>query len=196
MRAMSRRVDEDGVVRTRRERSRAPWLLGAAILFALVAVAAAWWVAAPEAPSSEGQLVEAPVIAEERARPRVRIPVGTSISPERAAELAQFPEEGSGLALFRPGTKPIKVGIVVPEGFDLPPGYVRHYQTMDDGRQLPAILMFHPDHRPVDAEGRALELPVDRIVPPELAPPGLSLEVLQVPEPLAEPAPSERGDGE
>ena len=51
MRTMSRRVDEDGVVRTRREHSRAPWLLGAAILFALVAVASAWWVAAPEAPS-------------------------------------------------------------------------------------------------------------------------------------------------
>ena len=91
----------------------------------------------------------------------------------------------TGIALFNPpGTKPIKRGLVVPEGFELPPGYVRHYQTMDDGRQLPAVLTFHPDVEPKDAAGNPVEVGPDRLVPPELAPPGLPLQVLEVPEPL------------
>ncbi len=80
------------------------------------------------------------------------------------------------------GTKLIKEGIVVPEDFELPPGYVRHYQTTDDGRMLDAILMFHPDHRPVDAQGNPVPMPPDRVVPPELAPPGMPVETLKVPD--------------
>ena len=92
----------------------------------------------------------------------------------------------TGIALFNPpGTKPIKRGLVVPEGFELPPGYVRHYQTLDDGRQLPAVLTFHPDAQPKDAAGNPVEVGPDRLVPPELAPPGMPVEVLEVPE-LAE----------
>jgi lysophospholipase L1-like esterase len=45
-----------------------------------------------------------------------------------------------------PGSHPPKSGILVPEGFELPEGYVPHYQSTDDGEQLPAILMFHPDY--------------------------------------------------
>jgi hypothetical protein len=108
--------------------------------------------------------------------------------PERAAQEARMAgETPDGIALFNPpGTKPIKRGLVVPEGFELPPGFMRHYQTLDDGRQLPAVLTFHPDAKPTDAQGRPVEVAPDRLVPPELAPPGLPLEYLEVPETLAE----------
>jgi hypothetical protein len=98
------------------------------------------------------------------------------------------PDAPSGIALFPPpGTEPLKRGYVVPEDFELPPGYVRHYQTTDDGERVPAILMFHPDYRPLDGDGEPIALPADRIVPREMAPPGMPLEMLEVPE--DEPAP-------
>jgi len=88
-----------------------------------------------------------------------------------------------GLSAFPPpGTKRIKVGLVVPEDFKLPTGYMRHYQTTDKGEMLRAILMFHPDYKPTDAHGNPIPIPEDRIVPPELAPPGLPMERLEVPE--------------
>ena len=94
------------------------------------------------------------------------------------------PGDQAGIAAFPPpGTKPIKRGIVVPEDFELPAGYVRHHQTTDDGRQLPAVLMFHPDFELVDASGNAVPLPADRLVPPDLAPEGLAIELLDAPEP-------------
>jgi hypothetical protein len=97
------------------------------------------------------------------------------------------PGDRAGIAAFpAPGTKPIKRGIVVPDDFDLPPGYVRHYQSTDDGRQLPAVLMFHPDFELVDANGNAVPLPADRLVPPDLAPEGLAIQLLDVPEPQIE----------
>lgn len=90
---------------------------------------------------------------------------------------------GEGIAVFPPpGTKPIKGGILVPENFELPPGYVRHYQATDDGQRVPAILMFHPDYHPVDAHGAPIRLPADRIVPTDMAPPGMPIEMLQPPE--------------
>jgi hypothetical protein len=70
----------------------------------------------------------------------------------------------------------------VPEDFALPPGYVRHYQATDKGELLQAILMFHPDHKPVDGQGNPIPVPPDRVVPSELAPPGLPLEILKVPD--------------
>jgi hypothetical protein len=92
--------------------------------------------------------------------------------------------EPSGVALFPPpGTKPIKRGLVVPDDFDLPPGYVRHYQATDDGERVPAILMFHPDYHPVDEHGDPIALPADRIVPPDMAPPGMPIEMLELEEP-------------
>ena len=48
------------------------------------------------------------------------------------------------------GTKPTKIGIVVPDDFELPEGYVRHFQANEDGELLPAILLFHPDYEWVD----------------------------------------------
>jgi hypothetical protein len=80
-----------------------------------------------------------------------------------------------------PGTKRIKPGIIVPEDFPLPPGYVRHYQSTDKGALLQAILMFHPDHQPLDAQGKPIPLPPDRVVPPDMAPPGMPLDTLQIP---------------
>ena len=56
----------------------------------------------------------------------------------RSHPLPAFPDEPSdgpsGIALFPPlGTDPLKRGILVPEDFELPEGYVRHYQATDDG---------------------------------------------------------------
>jgi hypothetical protein len=96
--------------------------------------------------------------------------------------------ERKGIHLYPPpGTKPVMRGIVVPEDFALPDGYVRHYQTTDDGKRLPAILMFRPGYVPVDAEGRPVTVPESRIVPPELAPPGMPIEMLDVPAAPASP---------
>ncbi len=92
--------------------------------------------------------------------------------------------ETRGLAAFPPkGTDPIKTGLVVPEGFALPEGYLRHYQTTDDGQRLEAILMFSPDYQLVDADGRPIPMPKDGIVPPEMAPPGMPLRTLELPKP-------------
>jgi hypothetical protein len=96
-----------------------------------------------------------------------------------------------GIAAFGlPGSDPPKAGIIVPEGYELPEGFVRHYQSTDDGEQLPAILMVHPDFELVDANGAPVVAP-NGVVPPALAPPGLKVEMLEVPErpgaPAAEP---------
>lgn len=107
-------------------------------------------------------------------------PGGLEPDPQQGAEAGGAP---TGIAAFPPlGTKPILRGIVVPDGFELPPGYVRHYQATDDGRMLPPILRFHPDQPPVDASGRPIAVPPGGVVPPELAPPGLPIELLDVPE--------------
>jgi hypothetical protein len=60
---------------------------------------------------------------------------------------------------------------------------VRHYQVTDEGEMLPAVLMFSPDHPWFDADGQPIALPDDRLVPPEMAPPGLPIEPIQLPEP-------------
>ena len=100
--------------------------------------------------------------------------------PDEQTFTVNAPGERAGIAVFPPpGTKPIKRGIIVPDGFELPEGYVRHYQTTDDGRRLPPILMFHPDYEGVDAAGNPIALPEDRIVPPEMAPPGMPIERLE-----------------
>jgi hypothetical protein len=87
------------------------------------------------------------------------------------------PGDGTGIDAFpRPGTKPLQRGLIVPDGYDLPPGFVRHHQTTDSGEQLPPILKFHPDHAPPGA-------PADRIVPPELAPRDMPQRWLEPPSP-------------
>jgi hypothetical protein len=90
----------------------------------------------------------------------------------------------TGLGAFNPpGTSPPLHGLAVPGDFVLPPGYVRHHQVTDDGVALEPILMFAPDFAAVDATGIALDRPQDRVVPPELAPPGLPLRAIEIPDP-------------
>ena len=87
-----------------------------------------------------------------------------------------------GIAAFPPpGTDPPKAGVIVPEGFELPEGYVRHYQSTDDGEALPPILMFDPDYTFTDEQGNPIAIPQNRVVPPELVPPGLEARILQIP---------------
>lgn len=92
--------------------------------------------------------------------------------------------EKEGIAAFNPpGTSPPLIGIAVPEDFELPPGYVRHHQVTDDGQPLEAILMFSPDHVFRDAAGNPVAIPEDRVVPPEMAPPGLPIRQIEIPPP-------------
>lgn len=91
----------------------------------------------------------------------------------------------TGLGAFSPpGTRPPLLGLAVPEDFALPDGYVRHHQATDDGQRIEAILMFAPDRQFFDAAGRPVEIPKDRVVPPELAPPGLAIRRIAVPPPI------------
>lgn len=91
----------------------------------------------------------------------------------------------TGLGAFNPpGTRPPKVGIAVPEGYPLPEGYVRHYQATDDGQRIEPILMFAPDKQIFDANNKPIEIPADRVVPPELAPPGFPIRRIEIPPPV------------
>jgi hypothetical protein len=209
--ANERRIDRDGVVRIeQRAGGRRPWVLGLAIVVVYACLAGLAWVVL--APADEEREPSASLAADERpsrpaagsapaasAQPVPQRPArpGPAPAPQPAPSTGEAPEEGpapalpiemdphgpSGIALFPPpGTKPIKKGLVVPEGFELPPGYVRHYQSTDDGQQVPAILMFHPDYKPVDANGQPIPLPANRIVPPEMAPPGMPIQTLDLPK--------------
>lgn len=92
-----------------------------------------------------------------------------------------------GIGAFQPpGTSPPLVGLSVPEDFELPPGYVRHYQTTDDGQAIAPILMFSVDYEFVDETGAVVTVPENRVVPPDLAPPGFPIEDIEIP-PAREP---------
>ncbi|ELX11862.1 hypothetical protein Jab_1c04500 [Janthinobacterium sp. HH01] len=91
----------------------------------------------------------------------------------------------TGLGAFSPpGTRPPMVGLAVPENFELPPGYVRHHQATDDGQRIEAILMFAPDFQLYDSAHQPIAMPKDRVVPPELAPPGLPIRRIVIPKPV------------
>jgi hypothetical protein len=208
------RIDDDGVkvVEVAGVR-RGVWLLVLALLVAgaagLLALRLLLREGAPSEPdaavaAAPAVALEAPVPA---ATPRRVHPVRRASAPPAPPpaasvaapaptppELPAFSDEPgtgpSGIGLFPPlGTDPPKSGLLVPEDFELPEGYVRHYQASDDGQSLPAILMFHPDYEWLDENGVAMPLPPDLIVPPELAPPGMPIERFEPPEPAAEPAP-------
>ncbi|MCX8071083.1 MAG: hypothetical protein N3C12_01345 [Candidatus Binatia bacterium] len=142
-----------------------------------------------------------PTDVQERHAPgRAPAPSQTSASAEKGTTEAEPAgasggDEPSGIALFPPpGTNPPKSGLIVPDDFELPPGYMRHYQVTDDGKPLPPILMFHPDAELYDTAGNRIPLPEDLVVPAGLAPPGLPQKMLEVPEsgvPLFEPPPRE-----
>ncbi|MGH8078792.1 MAG: hypothetical protein ACREPE_15940, partial [Lysobacter sp.] len=90
----------------------------------------------------------------------------------------------TGLGAFNPpGTSPPLEGLAVPDGFKLPEGYVRHHQVTDEGVPIEPILMFSPDFTLYDAQGRRVSMPANRVVPPELAPPGLPLRRVRVGSP-------------
>jgi hypothetical protein len=90
--------------------------------------------------------------------------------------------EGIG-AFNPPGTSPPLQGLAVPADFKLPEGYVRHHQVTDEGEPIEPILMFSPDFEFYDASGRPVKLPPDRVVPPELAPPGMPIVQVRIPSP-------------
>ena len=91
----------------------------------------------------------------------------------------------TGLGAFNPpGTSPPLVGLAVPEDFPLPEGYVRHYQATDDGQRIEPILMFSPDFEFLDANGKPIPIPADRVVPADRAPPGMTVRRNRIPPPL------------
>jgi len=91
----------------------------------------------------------------------------------------------TGIGAFSPpDTRPNLVGLAVPADFALPDGYVRHFQTTDDGQDIEPILMYAPDREVLDAAGRPVAIPADRVVRPEQAPPGLPLRRVVIPSPL------------
>ena len=104
--------------------------------------------------------------------------------PTGAQVIAALQQAGvrTGLGAFNPpGTSPPLAGLAVPEDFELPPGYVRHHQVTDEGVPIEPVLMFAPGFVLRDARGRPRAMPEDRIVPPDLAPPGLPLRSIRIP---------------
>jgi hypothetical protein len=155
---------------------------------------------APPAPASAVAITTSPAPAEPQRIPRIRDPNGDQTpdiadfvnpgeKPTMAEVIERLHQAGvySGLGAFSPpGTRPPLIGLGVPEDFVLPEGYVRHYQATDDGQPIEPILMFSPDYQFFDAAGQPIALPADRVVPPELAPPGLPIRRIVIPAP-AEP---------
>lgn len=90
--------------------------------------------------------------------------------------------EGIG-AFNPPGTSPPLEGLAVPEDFPLPEGYVRHYQTTDDGQDIEPILMYSPDYEFLDENGRPIPIPEDRVVPADRVPSGFPVRPIQIPQP-------------
>jgi hypothetical protein len=107
-------------------------------------------------------------------------------NPSMGEVIKRLHERGvhTGLGAFSPpGTSPPLAGLAVPDDFALPEGYVRHHQSTDDGQPIEAILMFAPDFQLRDAAGQPVAMPKDRVVPPELAPPGLPVRRVIIPPP-------------
>ncbi len=138
--------------------------------------------------------------------PVARIPRLRDANADQSPDLADYVNEGerptmaeviqrlhaagvtTGLgAFYPPGTRPPILGLAVPEGFELPPGYVRHFQATDDGQRIEPILMFSPDAQTLVINGRTVAVPADRVVTPELAPPGLPIRRIVLPAPLDGP---------
>jgi hypothetical protein len=112
------------------------------------------------------------------------------VLPGEAPEMAQVIEAlhargiRTGLGAFQPpGTSPPLEGLEVPEGFPLPDGYVRHHQATDDGQRIAPILMFGPDIDSIVVRGVRVPVSPNRVVPPDLAPPGMPLRRVRIPPP-------------
>lgn len=91
----------------------------------------------------------------------------------------------SGLGAFNPpGTSPPMIGLAVPDDYVLPEGYVRHFQATDDGQRIEPILMYSPDFAFFDSSGQQIVIPSNRVVPGNMAPPGLAIRPIKIPLPL------------
>jgi hypothetical protein len=113
--------------------------------------------------------------------------VAAGEAPEMKDVINRLHEAGiyEGLGAFSPpGTSPPLMGLAVPDDYVLPEGYVRHTQATDDGQRIEPILMFSPDFEFFDAAGQPIIIPADRVVPPNLAPPGLVIRPIKLPDPL------------
>ena len=190
----------------------------AAAHVAPAAAAAAPAVAVAASPPPAAALPVAPAPAANAPAPALRAPAPPAAAPriprtrdpdgDQTPDLADYVNEGerptmgeviarlnqagvfTGLGAFSPpGTRPPLVGLAVPEDFALPDGYVRHHQATDDGQRVEPILMFAPDRQFVDAAGQPIAIPKDRVVPPELAPPGLPVRRITIPAPAEAGAP-------
>ncbi|WP_369414546.1 hypothetical protein [Corallococcus soli] len=176
---------------SRESRGAGTWLIGGAVALTTLCLGlCAWWLSRPvtveEGPPQVVEVASKPAPREPPPPPRTR-PSTPVAAPPPVEEPAPVPvddpppEGKSGTALYQRGTKPLKRGLVVPEGFELPPGYLRHYQATDHGQAVPAILMFDPDFTPKDANGQPIPIPENRVVPEELAPPGMPRQMLELP---------------
>jgi hypothetical protein len=128
----------------------------------------------------EAARAAAPVDLTPPARPELLRPSNAQAFDAQAPQSPKdVPLEGT--ALYQHIKKPFRIGVVVPKDFELPPGYVRHYQMNEDGTALPPILMYHPDFKTMSEGGVELEIPEDRIVPPDDLPVGLKSLMLEIP---------------
>jgi hypothetical protein len=136
----------------------------------------------PSQPAAETEAPAPPAAAE---TPAAATPPALPEPPMREDPIVGYGPPGTGIQAFPPpGTSPPLRGLVVPEDFELPEGYVRHHQVTDDGQDLPPILMFHPDYKEWEGpDGQPVAIPSDRVVPPELAPPGMPIQQLEIPDP-------------
>jgi len=160
----------------------------------------------PTARASAPDTTVAVVMTAAATAPVARIPRLRDPNGDQTPDLADYINEGerptmaeviqrlhaagvrTGLGAFNPpGTRPPLIGLAVPDNFELPPGYVRHHQATDDGQRIEPMLMFSPDAKTVVVNGRSVAVPADRVVPPELAPPGLPIRRIAVPAPVDGP---------
>lgn len=112
------------------------------------------------------------------------LPTGPAPTMSEVIQALHDAGDHTGVGAFNPpGTSPPLRGLAVPDDFVLPEGYVRHHQVTDEGEPLEAILMFSPDGVFVDASGRQIPIPENRVVPPEMAPPGLAIREITIPPP-------------
>ena len=136
----------------------------------------------PPLPAQEGKAE-----ADADPTPDLRSYVARGENPPMSEVIERLHQRGvySGLGAFSPpGTSPPLIGLAVPEEFILPKGYVRHHQATDDGQRIDAILMFAPDFQLFDANNEPIAMPENRVVPPQLAPPGLPIRRIDLPAPI------------
>ena len=108
-------------------------------------------------------------------------------APKMEEVIKQLHDAGirEGLGAFNPpGTSPPMIGLAVPDDYVLPEGYVRHFPATDDGQRIEPILMFSPDFQFFDSAGQPIAIPDNRVVPNNMAPPGLVIRPIKIPEPL------------